>query len=282
MISFRTMRPEDIAAGLSLCRLAGWNQLERDWKLFLQLNPRGCQVAVDEKENVIGTVATLPYQNNFTWIGMVLVDPARRREGIGTQLLNQAINLAGHHETLKLDATPAGREVYLKLNFLDEYNLTRMKLDTSRSFVQFTSSARPARTTDFAAIQKLDNKIFGAERRALLESNFSGAPQYACVMESQGELLGYCFGRPGFDFDHIGPVVAPDATIAIELLLLALQRYDGKPVIIDVPDHSVKWIDFLSSVGFVASRLLIRMHRGPNLHPGLPEKQFAILGPEFG
>ena len=56
MISFRTMRPEDIAAGLSLCRLAGWNQLERDWKLFLQLNPKGCQVAVDEKENVIGLV----------------------------------------------------------------------------------------------------------------------------------------------------------------------------------------------------------------------------------
>ena len=39
MITFRQMESADIPAGLSLCRAAGWNQLSRDWELFLRLSP---------------------------------------------------------------------------------------------------------------------------------------------------------------------------------------------------------------------------------------------------
>src|SRR5881394_1914264 len=86
MIFYRKMKPYDIAAGLALCRTAGWNQLARDWKIFLQLNPNGCRVAII-KDKVVGTVATIHYQNFFSWIGMVLVDPGYQGQGIGVQLL---------------------------------------------------------------------------------------------------------------------------------------------------------------------------------------------------
>ena len=76
--------------------------------------------------NVMGTVTTIPYENHFAWIGMVLVDPSKRRQGIGTQLLREALQLTADQETIKLDATPAGREVYLKLGFVDEYKIIRM------------------------------------------------------------------------------------------------------------------------------------------------------------
>jgi len=48
MITHRKMNMRDIPAGLSLCRAAGWNQLARDWELFLQLNSEGCFVAIDD------------------------------------------------------------------------------------------------------------------------------------------------------------------------------------------------------------------------------------------
>src|SRR5688572_9072579 len=128
MIIYRNMRPEDIPAGLSLCRSAGWNQLARDWELFLKISPEGCRVGVDESGKVRGTVTTVRYQHRFTWIGMVLVDSEMQRRGIGTQLLNEALQLARVTETVKLDATPAGREVYLKLNFVDEYPISRMHI----------------------------------------------------------------------------------------------------------------------------------------------------------
>ena len=127
MIAYREMTPDDIPAGLNLCRLAGWNQLARDWELFLKIHSNGCRVGVDDDGNVVGTVTTIPYENHFAWIGMVLVDPSKRRQGIGTQLLREALQLTADHETIKLDATPAGREVYLKLGFVDEYRIIRMR-----------------------------------------------------------------------------------------------------------------------------------------------------------
>ena len=40
-VSIREMRAADIEAGLRLCRASRWNQLSRDWELFLRLSPRG-------------------------------------------------------------------------------------------------------------------------------------------------------------------------------------------------------------------------------------------------
>src|SRR5688572_27629990 len=132
MTVYRTMTPEDIPAGLHLCRLAGWNQLARDWELFLQINKKGCSVAFDDTGKVIGTVATIPYENHFTWIGMVLVDPSKQRQGIGTGLLQEALRLTANQETIKLDATPAGREVYSKFGFVDEYEIIRMSCTVTK------------------------------------------------------------------------------------------------------------------------------------------------------
>lgn len=281
MIAYRSMRPEDIPAGLSLCRLAGWNQIERDWQLFLKINPKGCRVSVDEIGRVVGTVTTVPYQQHFTWIGMVLVHPEMQRKGIGTQLLRDALRLTDDMGTAKLDATPAGREVYLKLNFKDEYEISRMYLGEHSKESLPASDARPIQTTDLSEILKMDREVFGADRRLLLESNMDGAPQYAFVVEKQGEIKGFCFGRPGYNFNHLGPIIADNPDVAKHLLSAALHKGDGKSTIIDILDHT-EWTRFVSSLGFVMLRPLIRMYRGSNSFPGMPEKQFAILGPEFG
>lgn len=282
MISLRTMTVDDIPAGLSLCRHAGWNQLSRDWELFLRLNPRGCRVALDETGTVVGTATTLPYQHHFTWIGMVLVDPKKQRQGIGTQLLSDALQLTKIETTVKLDATPAGREVYLKLDFVDEYPITRMHLGVPSLNLLPPSVARPVHADDFPDLLKLDREVFGADRKSLLEWNFKGAPQLAFILEREGQIKAFCLGRPGYNFLHIGPVVAQDIDGAIHVLSAALKNCAEQQVILDVVHHHAEWKNFVSSLGFVNLRPLTRMYRGTNAFPGIPEKQFAILGPEFG
>jgi GNAT superfamily N-acetyltransferase len=281
MIVYRTMKPDDIPAGLNLCRLAGWNQLARDWDLFLQTNNKGCSVAVDDAGNVVGTVATIPYEDHFTWIGMVLVDPSKQRQGIGTQLLLEALRLTSGHETIKLDATPAGREVYLKLGFVDEYKIIRMRGRTATTEDSHTS-ARPIAENDFPSLLIFDRKIFGSDRQSVLERNFRDATQYAFVVEEQGRIKGYCLGRHGHDFDQIGPIVANDVDTAIELFSGATHQSVDKPVVVDILIHTAEWLEFVPSLGFTELRPLLRMYRGPNNYPGEPIKQFAILGPEFG
>ena len=49
------MTPEDVAGGLRLCRLSQWNQLEEDWRCFLESPAGGGWL--DEKDGaVVGRV----------------------------------------------------------------------------------------------------------------------------------------------------------------------------------------------------------------------------------
>ncbi|HEV8082180.1 MAG TPA: GNAT family N-acetyltransferase [Chitinophagaceae bacterium] len=280
MIAFRSMRSSDIATGLVLCRAAGWNQLARDWEIFLHLSPNDCRVATTN-DNVIGTVTTIRYQTFFCWIGMVLVDPDSRGQGIGMQLLHEALHILKNEETIKLDATPAGREIYLKLNFIDEYQISRMSLNSDVKNISATT-ARLLQEKDIKAIVNFDREIFGADRQDLLVWMLEGAPEIAYVIEDCNEILGYCLGRHGHDFTHIGPIVAREVNIAKELVAAALSNYDVRPLIVDAMHFNKEWLEWLSSIGFIEQRSFIRMYRGKNKFPGVPEKQFAILGPEFG
>jgi GNAT superfamily N-acetyltransferase len=276
------MQKEDIPAGLALCRSAHWNQTSRDWELFLKLHPDGCYVATDDREKVIGTVATIRYEKHFSWIGMVLVDPGMQRQGIGIQLLRESLRILSDEETVKLDATPAGRQIYLQLDFTDEYPISRMKTDDLRPARLPESKTRPFRTSDMPSVLAFDRDVFGASREPVLEWYLNDRNPYAFVAETGNAVTGYCLGRPGHEFAHIGPVVANDFKIATDLVSAAFRNCTGTPVAIDVLKHTPEWIEWLSSIGFSEQRPLIRMYRGTNAYRGVPDKQFAILGPEFG
>lgn len=282
MIDYREMTTADISVGIDLCRMAEWNQLERDWEQFLRLSPNSCHVATKENR-IVGTVTTISYPDRFGWIGMMLVDPKHRRQGIGTQLMKDALRLLSDHRTVRLDATPVGREVYLKLDFVDDYELSRMVTVVPETISKDNyNPARPMTMDDLPAVFEMDLNVFGADRLVLLKWLFEGAPEYAWIIGNNGRIDGYCFGRTGFYFEYLGPLVAEDSRIASELISACLCRQAGRAVALDAPHHSTDWLRWLGSIGFTEQRLLIRMYRGENCYPGLPKNVFAILGPEFG
>src|SRR5918993_4962233 len=90
-VTLRVMTCTDVESGLRLCRAAGWNQVARDWQLFLTVNPDGARV-LDQRDQVVGTVTSLRY-GPFGWLAMVLVDPAERGHGLGTRLLTVGLDL---------------------------------------------------------------------------------------------------------------------------------------------------------------------------------------------
>src|SRR5215831_16405050 len=114
----RSLTEGDIEAALTLQRLEGWNQTERDWSRLLQLEPAGC-FAAEVDGRVVGTVTTTAYGRALAWIGMMLVAPEHRRRGIGRQLFSAALDhlCASGIAAVKLDATPAGQSLYEAFGF---------------------------------------------------------------------------------------------------------------------------------------------------------------------
>lgn len=67
------MTPEDIPAAVRLKDAAGWNQTAFDWERFISTRPQGC-FAAESEGRLIGTSATITYEDRLAWIGMVIVD----------------------------------------------------------------------------------------------------------------------------------------------------------------------------------------------------------------
>lgn len=280
-IVVRDMTDGDIAAGLRLCRLSGWNQLANDWELFLKLSPGGCRVAQKDGK-VVGTVATLRYQDRFSWLSMLLVDPAERGAGIGTRLLKEGLRLLENQACVRLDATPLGKPIYERHGFLEENTLSRMTAPAgNHNLLPEPERARPMCEKDLPAVLARDLEVFGADRQVLLRRWFELAPECAWVIEG-ADCEGYCFGRPGFKYQQLGPIVANDETIAAELVAACLRRLGNTAVAIDAPVASAAWMERLAALGFKEERPFARMRRGIHQMPRAGKNVFGIAGPEFG
>jgi hypothetical protein len=231
--------------------------------------------------NVLGTAAYMRY-DALAWIAMMLVDPAERRAGLGAQLLTEALAALANASCVGLDATPAGEPLYRRFGFVRDYSLVRTKatVDGAR-FPLPAGSARRMLQSDLAAVCRRDREVFGADRGRLLAAWFLRAPECAWMVDDAAGVKGYTFGRPGYRYHQLGPVVAADAATAQDMVIRCLSPLGGRVFAIDVPLLDGEWLDFLKSAGFVEERRFVRMFLRGHVHPGIPARQYAICGPEF-
>ncbi len=283
-VDLRPMTWEDIPLGMRLKELAGWNQTPADWDMLLSAGT-GLVAVIDEI--AAGTATVVGYGGTFSWVGMILVDPALRRRGVGTALLEAAIELGRQHGVVRLDATPQGEPLYRRLGFEMEYGLIRMQRPGGPLPVKAVPdlSADDCRLLPPDAIQEVsayDAPIFGAPRSTILQALRQRAPQYAHCLARASGLAGYCLGRQGSGADQIGPLIAGEMGIAQALLLSALRNAGERDILLDVPTGCPEWVDFLHALGFVTQRPFTRMRLGSALESGPIEQQFLIAGPEIG
>jgi GNAT superfamily N-acetyltransferase len=266
---------------MRLRELAGWNQTEQDWRRFLRLEPDGCFVACDGQQ-ICGTVTALKYGKRFGWIGMILVDPAKRGRGIGTRLLKRGIEFleGAGVETLKLDATPMGLGLYRQLGFVEEYGIERWE-GVARS--SRGGGLRPVTPDEVPCLCAWDREAFGADRSTLLISIREEGPAYSGLVRSGGEITGFMLGRAGSRAHYLGPwVSAIDSGSAEQLFVEFMHRFDGQQVFVDICRGNSAAQALVKAAGFVPQRPLTRMYRGPNRFPGKPQLVCGIAGPELG
>jgi ribosomal protein S18 acetylase RimI-like enzyme len=273
----RPMSVADIPLGMRLKAAAGWNQTEADWRRFLALGPEGCFVAENEG-GPVGTITTVCFGERVGYIGMVLVDPAQRRQGIGRALLLHGIeHLRGRGiRTIRLDATDAGRRVYDPLGFVAEYVVERRIRPGSGPAGPTPPEAR-LRPDPLTCVLPLDALACGVDRSALLQALL--ADQAAGAGDGAD---GYVIAREGSSARFIGPCVARSAESAEALLSTLLGALGPGPVMMDVPVPNARATAWAAEHGFSVQRAFTRMYLGeppPREHLRMI---FAASGPEKG
>jgi GNAT superfamily N-acetyltransferase len=278
--TIETLSEVDIEDALSLSTGEGWNQTHADWRRLLQLGSSGC-FAARVGGRLAGTVTTTIYEPALAWIGMMIVHPTARRQGIGAVLMTRALDhLASTGVTcVKLDATPAGLPLYHRLGFEEEV-----------LFERWQGVATAIRSPDHALAEQaplgsvlpLDRAAFGADRSLLLAMLEADALAAHVVRESAPHVEGYALARAGRIATYLGPIVSTDRALAGRLLDALLSRFRGQQVCIDVNTVGVLDPARLVEEGLTPTRPLMRMRRGGTGASGTPATLCASAGPEYG
>jgi GNAT superfamily N-acetyltransferase len=268
-----------------LVREARWNQVEADWRIFLEHGHVYAACSADDR--IVATTATLPYGGRFAWISMVLVAESFRRRGLATLLMRRAIDdLAAADLVPVLDATPDGRAVYGALGFQESWSYHRYTRGEWKDDAQPPPppegiTVRPITDEDWPALTAYDALAFGAERAAVLAGLRGRLPAAELIAERDGSLVGFLLGRHGRVAEQLGPLIAEDDAVACALLARAIDAHDG-PLLVDLADAKTQARAFLAARGFGAIRPLTRMLLGTSTPFDDGERTYAVIGPEFG
>ena len=272
-ISIKRLATSHIPPALRLCRGAGWNQVEADWQRLLAYEPCGCFGAL-RGSKLVGTITTTTYGQELAWIGMMLVHPEHRRQGIATALMKKAIDTLRNRnvECIKLDATPEGESVYSKLGFQTEWYFHRWKrnaIDGAESF-----SRTHVETSLPTTLRNVDFEAFGTNRSRYL--NALCRDSVVVVKDSGFGML-----RTGELATYLGPVCAANPNTA-RSIIEELVNGSLHSMFWDIPHSNAMATELAVNFGFEPVRTLKRMRLGQIAKSPKLEYQFALAGPATG
>lgn len=259
-ISIELLQRADVPELSWLVEQAGWSQLPSDWLRLIELEPQGC-FAVRLQGEIAATLTTICYGTELAWVGMKLVDPRFRRQGIGRRLMEHAIAALQNRliRSIQLDATPFGKQLYDQLGFRTEFAFHRWHrpaatVDSMTSVEAGSPTLAVSSLPICDANRVLDRVTFGADRSALLHRLASDSRVLRADDGSFGML------RSGRIADYLGPVSSTEQSA--EPLVRQLVEATERELFWDIPSQNTAAVYLATSCQFAPVRTLFRMTLG--------------------
>lgn len=256
------MRRHEIPLAIDWAAQEGWNPGLHDAECFYTADPDGFLIAEVDGQPV-GCISAVSYAGRFGFIGLYIVAPAWRGQGIGLCLWNEAMErLTG--QVVGLDGVPAQQANYRRSGFTLAWNNARMA-GTARPNGEGTPPqiVRLA-DVDFAALCRQDLSVFPAPRDAFLRAWSTMPDSAGLAWVESGELRGWGVIRQCREGHKIGPLVADTPAIASALFAaLGSTVPVGNAVFLDVPMPNPNALALVEANGMSSVFETARMYAGP-------------------
>ena len=267
----RRLGTDDLGHCVALSIDRGWSPERSKWALLLAETEA---FGVDAPDGgLAGCVVLARYGPDLGSVGMMLVAARYGRRGLGRALMEHLLAEAGA-ATVTLFATDQGRPLYEKLGF----RVIRRNVAFAGAFRPEPGGAgtsRPATREDLPAIVDLDKAAFGADRGRFLRRLPAFAEDLQ-VVGTDDRIVGYAAAWRNETATVIGPVVAPDAAAARQLITGLAAQARG-PVRLDLDPDQPELPRWAFARGLrPVSRNAVMAH-GDGRPRGTPDRLFAPI-----
>lgn len=207
-------------------------------------------------------------------IGMVLVAERHARQGVGRRLMRHIVSELGTLP-LTLHATPFGRPLYEELGFKVTGGAEMVRGRFVPGGTEPKTVTRAATAEDLAAVLRLDEEVFGADRTPIVTRLPAFADQLR-VAEEDGRIIGYAAAWPNMDTHVVGPLIARDTETAKALIGSLAARTD-RPLRTDIDIRHEELLAWVKERGLAGIAPNAVMTYGITELPGDWTRRFAPL-----
>ncbi len=271
----RPVRLEDMPAVVELTRAAGLAAAAQNIERYTAWG-LGRYYAAELDGRLLGTAGAVLH-DGASFVGAMAVAPEHRSKGLGRALLERVLDEVSASPTALLEATPLGFPLYRKLGFIAEHETLVLERPAPGAPIEPAVSARDESALDESALDEsaldvsalvaFDAPRFGVPRSGLLRGYARELARRAVVLPG---------GAFGFALDgRVGPIVADDPSDAARILDALLRLPHAGPVTLQLPAVNEPAARLALSRGFVETRRMHRMRRGPAI-PARPSSIFAL------
>jgi|GEM_PF-928077 len=271
------------AAWVNVVESVGWRFVPAEIDLFFAAG-EAWGAYVDGQ--LAGVASVYRYGQSLAWLGNVAVLPDVQRRGIGSKLVDHVLR----HLEVEAGDVPVGlvarkdlAPLYVRFGFRAVGEVVRLEAD--RVLVphlpQEPLSAEGQGDAWLDDACRLDRHAFGADRSELFGRVVRAADKVIAVRDEAGKAQGMGVALPSETGMKVGPIVAQNDIMALNLMHLLAEDVD-EPVVIDVPAERASFLHRLRKLGFEDQSSSVIMLRGAPRLPGHRQYLYALLRPAFG
>lgn len=231
----------------SLLQRAGWNQTRADLDAMQSHCQDGIFIASYNFHNQkipLGSGVSLPVSDDHAWIGMILVHPELRRQGIARSIMNACLEharLVQGKSIIGLDATPLGKQVYHSLGFKDSFTIWRSHISTNIKSTDVLGHGLESLNLESLKVY-LGKKDY-TERWSIIKLLNEIPGSKSIMARTSDGIKGFIMSRPGRLNPFIGPLIADSHEVAL-LLMQHMMNYwkelRYEKVFMDIPEYHLK------------------------------------------
>lgn len=279
-VSIRTMTRDELDLAIELAAREGWNPGLHDAACFHRADPEGFLIA-EVAGRLAGCISAVAYGSLFGFIGLYIVTPEFRGQGIGMRLWQQGMQRL-NGRVVGLDGVPEQQDNYRKSGFALAWRNARYAGQARRADQALAAQIRPVGEADFAALCADDRRVFPAPREGFLRAWLDMPEASALLWREEGRLAGWGVIRRCREGHKIGPLLADNAQVARGLFeALCAQVPAGEAVFLDVPLENTEALALVQAQGMNCVFETARMYAGRAPQIELP-RVFGISTFELG
>ncbi|MBV7520169.1 GNAT family N-acetyltransferase [Ensifer sp. ENS12] len=244
----------------------GWNPGLGDVGAFWAADPDGYWIA-DGEDGPVGAISLVRYNENYAFLGFYITRPEYRGKGIGRQLWQQAMAVAGNR-IVGLDGVVAQQENYRRSGFTYAHANIRYGgvIDVIEPPGADLLEVAPIH---MSLLTEYDRRFVPARREAFLREWLKSSDgRRSILLLRDGAVAAYGTIRACRNGFKIGPLFSDTETGADLVFRKLAAGVNGSEIYLDIPEPNASAKALCDRYNLRLVFETARMYRGPD--PGLP------------